>query len=233
MCILGFFFVGGFYIASLTVQYFGLAISSVAQRMSLVISVSFAILFFNEPAPITKILGILTALSSVICINIPTKTKEGEAEPILDNSTIVAQPKAIWIYPLAIFLISGIIEVILQYTQKTYNLAPSMQCILLFGSASIIGSVTLLVALVSKKIKLEGKNIIGGIAVGIPNYFSIYFLLLALQQLDGSVVYPVSNILIVGSAALLGYFVFKEKLSTVNILGVVLALLSIFLITFN
>lgn len=227
IALLGFLFVGGFYIASTTVQYFGIAIASVAQRMSLVISVSFAILFFNDVASFSKIIGVLTALTAVILINIPNKNKENNSESTNDN----VSSKGKWIYPVSIFGISGLIEIILNYTQKTYELAPNMQCILLFGSASFIGIIALVIALISKRIQLKSKNILAGIILGIPNFFSIYFLLLALQNLESSIVYPVTNILIVGSSAVVGYFVFKEKLSVINILGVGLALLSIILIT--
>ena len=226
LCTLGLLFISGFYITSKTVEYFGIAIASVAQRMCLVISVTFAILFFNEAAPTLKVLGIFVALFSVICINIPPKRDEKEA----DDAAPELASNWLYLYPIGIFVISGFIEVILQYVQKTYGLAPSEQSVLLFGAAAILGLIVMGIALALGKITFAVRNLIAGVILGIPNYFSIYFLLIALESLDGSVVYPVNNILIVGASAILGYFVFKERLSKVNIIGVVLALLSILLI---
>jgi len=224
MGLLGLLFISGFYIASMTVLYFGVAVASVAQRMSLVISVTFAILFFNEGSSTLKVVGILTALLAVIFINIPPSKKEDS--PL----SLPAQNKWLILYPIGIFLISGVIEIVLQYVKETYHLKSEEQSIILFGAAAFLGVLVWVVLLVRGRTKLAWRNLIGGIALGIPNYFSIFFLLQALNDLKGSVVYPVNNILVVSSAAIVGYFFFKEKLSPINIVGVFLALLSILLI---
>lgn len=231
---LGVLFIGGFYIASMTVQHFGVAIASVAQRMSLVISVSFAIVVFSEPYNAIKIVGILLAIFAVVLINIPPKKSKK-----LDNQEheVIAEeeerPAILLLYPLAIFVISGFIEIILQYLNQIHRLDPTIQCLILFGAAGSLGVIALIFALITKRVQLKWKNALGGVFLGIPNYFSIYFLLLALENgLDGSVAYPISNILIVGSSALVGYFLFKERLSKLNIVGVCLAISSIYLIAF-
>lgn len=229
---LGLLFIGGFYIASMTVQHFGVAIASVAQRMAWIISVSFAILFHGEPYTWVKITGILIAIFAVIIINIPPKKNKtlNPLEVVEDNPQ---KPTSLLLYPLAIFIISGLIEIILQYLNKVHRLDPTVQCLILFGAAGTLGLIALVFAVVTKRIKLEWKNLVGGIFLGIPNYFSIYFLLLALEHgIDGSVAYPISNILIVGSSALVGYFVFKERLSVLNAIGVLFAISSIYLIAF-
>ncbi len=234
---LGILFIGGFYIASMTVQHFGVAIASVAQRMSLVISVSFAIIFFGEPYNWIKVFGILLAIFAVVLINIPPKKQEklssADQEAILDSPEDNTRPAILFLYPLSIFIISGFIEIILQYLNQVHKLDPTVQCLILFGAAGSLGIIALVFALLTKRVTFKWKNVLGGIFLGIPNYFSIYFLLLALENgLDGSVAYPISNILIVGSSAVVGYFLFKEQLSKLNIVGVCLAISSIYLIAF-
>ncbi len=225
LAFLGFLFISSFSVIKIAVQRFGVAITSVAQRMSLVISVIFAILFFNEAYNASKIIGIIIALASVVLINIPSTTPS-------DNNPNKPLSKLDYFLPLFIFAASGLIEIILQYVQKVHQLEAGMQSTVLFGAAAFWGNIALAIAVLTGKIKLNIKSLFSGVLLGIPNYFSIYFLLEALQTLDASLVYPVSNILIVGAATIIGYFGFKEKLSTINILGVGLALLSIFLITF-
>lgn len=233
---LGILFIGGFYIASMTVQHFGVAIASVAQRMSLVISVSFAIVVFSEPYNAIKVLGILMAIFAVVLINIPpkkTKKSTSATDTVITEEEEESRPVILLLYPLAIFIISGFIEIILQYLNQVHRLDPTVQCLILFGAAGSLGIIALIFALITKRVQLKWKNVVGGIFLGIPNYFSIYFLLLALENgLDGSVAYPISNILIVGSSALVGYFLFKERLSKLNIVGVCLAISSIYLIAF-
>ncbi|MFI5204103.1 MAG: EamA family transporter, partial [Flavobacteriales bacterium] len=81
--------------------------------------------------------------------------------------------------------------------------------------------------------KLNFKNVWGGILLGIPNYFSIYCLLRALEtetMLSGATV-AANNIGVVALSALLGVFFMKEKLTVKNIIGIVLAIGSILLIS--
>lgn len=56
-------------------------------------------------------------------------------------------------------------------------------------------------------------------------------MLRSLDVMDGSTVYSLCNITIVAGAALVGFLVFKERLSLLNMLGVGLAILAIVLIT--
>ncbi|MBK8886256.1 MAG: EamA family transporter [Saprospiraceae bacterium] len=102
----------------------------------------------------------------------------------------------------------------------------------LFLFAGINGLLILTIQLFSGKTKLAWKNIIGGIALGIPNFFSIYLLVLALQQgWGGSIVFPVNNVGILVVAAIFGLVFFKEKLTPYKLAGFALAILSIVLIT--
>ncbi|HMU04738.1 MAG TPA: EamA family transporter [Saprospiraceae bacterium] len=85
---------------------------------------------------------------------------------------------------------------------------------------------------VSKREVLKFKNLIGGIGLGIPNFFSIYLLLLSLQQgWGGSVVFPVNNVGVLVMAAFFGIVLFKERLVPLRIAGFILAILAIILIT--
>ena len=74
-----------------------------------------------------------------------------------------------------------------------------------------------------------------GIAIGLPNYFSIYFMLhtLSWYQNDGAFVYPVLNIAVIVVTSLMGIALFKEKLSKLNLIGIIIAILSIGLVFLN
>ena len=65
--------------------------------------------------------------------------------------------------------------------------------------------------------------------------FSLYLLMLALGQpnWEASVVFPVSNVGIIGLSSAVAFVVFKERLSAINFFGAVMAMLSILLIGFS
>ena len=68
--------------------------------------------------------------------------------------------------------------------------------------------------------------------MGVPNYFSVYFLVHALRSdlLDSSGIFTVNNVAIVMMSTLVGITIFRERLSPKNWLGIFLAVLSIFLV---
>jgi uncharacterized membrane protein len=77
------------------------------------------------------------------------------------------------------------------------------------------------------------KNLLGGVALGIPNYGSMLFMLWALADgLGGSVVFPVNNVGIIVATAIGAVLIFREHLSRINRAGVVLAALSIILMAY-
>lgn len=227
MVVLGCSFIGGFNLIGQSVTHFGMAITSVAQRMSLGLSATFAILYYNEPYDSFKVLGILLALSAVVFINIPNK-KEQKIQKNIDSSEKSTRSWLV-VYPFAIFLVSALIEIILQYLHTVHQMTADVECIVLFASAGVVGTLGLIIL----RKKIEPKNMLGGVVLGVPNYFSIYFMLKALETMDGSDVYSLCNITIVAGAALVGYLVFKERLSFLNMIGIVLSIVAIVLIAMS
>ena len=57
--------------------------------------------------------------------------------------------------------------------------------------------------------KIKIRNVLAGIILGIPNYFSMYFVLIALEQLGSIYVFPVLNIGVVLTSAIIGLFIMK------------------------
>lgn len=231
MLVLGLLFVSGFTVISRTVQYFGIAIASVAQRMSLGLSVPFSIWFYNDPYTSLTIVGIIMALASVVLINVPAKSRELATNPAMGTAEVAdaaqqERPKGAFLFPIIAFLVSVFIEIILQYLHVVHEMKPAVESIVLFALAGSFG----VVGIIIMRQQLAWRNLIAGILLGIPNYFSIYFLLRALENWSGSVVYSVNNITVVALSAILGYFFFKEKLSALNALGIGLALIASYLL---
>ena len=226
---LGLLFISGFYAVGMTVLFFGLTVASVLQKMSLVISVPFAIIAFSEPATPMKIAGVLLALGAVVLSNWPSKKSSSQTID-LDKPSLSAF--FVWFFPLYAFLVSGAIECGLQYVQNSVIDSSGNDSAEfssgIFASAAIIGSIVVLFQSFRAKQKFELKNLVAGILLGVPNYFSIYFLLKAFDVLgDKSVVLPVNNIAIVAISALLGVLLFSEKLSKINWVGVALSAIAI------
>lgn len=223
---MGCIFIGTFVLIARTVQTFGMSVTSVVQRMSLLISVTFAIVYFNESTTWTKMLGIILALVAVFFASI--KKEDKQAEHTFSNR---------WLYflPFLVFALSGLIEIILQYVQTVHlsNNAGQLQfTTFLFGTAAAIGFILLIFNLAIGKMQFHTRHVIAGIVLGIPNFGSIYFILKMLEQgWEGSVFFPINNVGVILLSTAVALIIFKEQLSKLNIIGIVLAILGIVLIS--
>ncbi len=217
---LGGLFIVVFNLMAATAQKVGVSVASVATKMSLVIPVLVGILFYKEALGTVKVIGIVMALTAVYFASVKAKTGELKKTSIL--------------LPILVFLGSGLIDVSLNYFRDAYIAKEDFAVFsaTVFGAAAFIGLFTILVKSLRQPLKTNFKNIIGGICLGVPNFFSIYFLLRALgnETLNSATVFTLNNVSIVLFSTLLGILLFKEKLLARNWLGIGLAIISIVLI---
>lgn len=221
--LMGVLFITLFNVIGISTAKIGVSVTSVANKMSLIMPVLFAIIFLNDKINAIKILGILLALLAVYFT-----TKNPNSKSV--DSKYVA-------YPFIVFVGSGFIDTFFKYNDEftlgDNGLKPFLSWI--FLTAGIIGLFTLVIEKFKNKPTPNLRALIGGIILGIPNYFSVFFLLksLSISTLESSVVFPVNNMSIVAVTALAGILLFKEKMSKINIIGICLCIVAIGMIAFS
>lgn len=217
--ILGFLFITLFNVMALVSQKISISVASVANKMSVVIPVIMAVLLFEDTMNWIKVVGIILAL---VAIHLTTVRKE---------KTKSTDRRHIWL-PILLFAGSGLLDSLLKYNQHHLIEEGDLGFFTssIFGMAAVMGTITLLF----KKEKLKLKNIIGGIALGIPNFGSIYFLLhtLNIKGIESSAIFPINNMGVVGLSAIFALVIFREKLSMKNTIGIILAIVAIGLIAY-
>lgn len=218
---LGFLFIAVFYATALTSQRNGLSVASVASKMSVIIPISFGVLLFDEKLGIAKIMGIILAL---VAVYFTSKKEEGN---ISDTKNLL--------YPVLVFFGAGAIDTSLNVLQNDY--LPENE-ISLFSShtflmAFFVGILLVGITAFKKNMKINGKNILAGIILGIPNYFSLYYLIKMLDSnvFESSTIFTIHNVAIVMVSTLVGILFFKEKISLRNGMGITMALIAILLVT--
>jgi drug/metabolite transporter (DMT)-like permease len=221
--IMGALFIAIFYLISKTAQAINISVATVANKMSVVIPVLIAFVYYGDKVTVLKVAGIIVALISVYLT-----TKQGEKTESKSSSLLL--------FPVLIFIGSGIIDSLVNYANErlVHNANEgALFTAIGFFSAGCIGICCLLYLFVVKKEKFVSKSIIAGIALGIPNFFSLYFILKALSSgiLESSELYPVANVFILILSSLGGVLLFKEKLSKLNVLGIALSIIAIAMIT--
>ena len=211
---LGVFFIIMFNIMALTTQKLGVAVGSLASKMSLIIPVLVALFFQGDDWTFLKVGGISLALLSVY---LTVKKGASQSGPIY--------------LAFVLFVGAGLLDAVLSHIQFLYlntAVANGHFTTTVFLVAFGVGGLLLLL----KKQKLSLKNIISGILLGIPNYLSIFFVLRSLDSMQSSIVFPMLNIGVVVLSALIAWGYYKEVLSKLNWLGVVLAISSIVILIY-
>jgi drug/metabolite transporter (DMT)-like permease len=226
--VLGLIFISGFNTAALTVRHFGVTISQIMQKMSILLTVPFAVLVYGDSSGVGKILGFLLALASIVLVNWPDKkTKD-------TPSSEVGRPMHLLWIPLVTWLLSGILEVLfvrVQYEKLADTNDPTF-IITIFTTAGVLGFLGALVGWFQQRLQFSWKHVLGGIVLGVPNYGSMLFMLWALNSgLEGSFVFPVTNVGIIVATTIGAVVLFHERLSRINWIGFALAVLAIVLIS--
>ena len=217
---LGALFVSIFFVMAMTAQKNGVSVTSIAGKMSVVVPVIFGIMLYNESVTFLKIVGIIMALIAVYLSSV--KEEKSEKNGIL-------------LLPILLFIGSGTIDTLLKYIQENYVADEDVSIFSgsLFGIAGVFAFLILVIKTIKKRASFGYKNIIAGIILGVPNYYSIIFLIRALQNknFESSTLFTINNVAIVVVSTLVGLFFFKEKFSIKNKIGVAMAILGIILVT--
>lgn len=216
---LGVLFITFFNVIALTTQKTGLSVVSISSKMSVVVPVIFAFILYNDHITLLKIVGILMALLALYMV-----TKK--------TASLSVEKKYLYL-PVLLFAGTGLIDTLFKYIELHF-VKPDETYIfsaIIFLTAGVSGVIFLIVTSCFKPIIFKLKSLIAGVILGIPNFFSVYFLLEALKTngLESSYVYPVNNVGIVLLSTLFGILLFNEKLTNFNKIGILIAISGIVL----
>ncbi len=203
------------------IQKVGITITTVANKMSLVIPVCAAIILYGDSFTYLRGIAFLLALSGIYL----SFTKEGGPS---------FEKKYLWLIIL-VFIGQGISDSIFNdFAQKFPDEGGYLFFMVLFFMASISGILILIGKSVKTKNKIQLKSVFWGIIFGIPNFFSLLFFLKALSdsKLSSSIVFPLVSMGVVVSSSLIGMFLFKEKLSRTNWIGILLSVCAIYIFSY-
>lgn len=216
---IGLLFVFMFFLIGLSTEKAGLTFTSIATRMSMVLPIFFSLFLFDEIISAGKISKIILTLIAVI-LAIYHKPKN--------------HLKTLYNFlPLILFVGSGSVDTLVKIAQQLFVPDDQIQVFstILFAT-SFLASLFLLITHKPQKQLLRKSTIAIGALLGLFNFGSLFFLMKALNKsgLDSSLIFGINNLAIVCLSLLFGYFVFKENLSRLNWLGIILSIICILLL---
>lgn len=228
--VMGIMFISIFNVIGFTTQKMGVAVASVANKLSMVIPFLFSIFLYDEKTTVLKLAGIAVALAAVVLTCYPSQTAATNSKKA--NQLML-------VLPLVLFVSSGLLDTLIVYVQNIFFSSPAANfnhfLITAFAVAGVIGAIVLIVQVAVGRQQFSAKALLAGTLIGIPNYFSIWCLgkVIAAYQGNSSAVIPVNNMGIVLFSAVMAWLLFREKLMVINWAGIVLAVAAIALIAYG
>jgi drug/metabolite transporter (DMT)-like permease len=213
-----------FLVVAASVRITGIVRTDVAQRLSLFIPVIASFLLFGEKADLVNLTGVIIGFAAIICC-VPWQ-KQVAGRKITTNS---------WVYLLIVFIGMGIIDVLFKQVALFTVVSYSTSLFIVFILSFSVALAGLIYQVAAKKMHFSWLHIIIGWVLGAANFGNILFFIKAHKVLSQhpSTVFSSVNTGVIFLGTITGIFVFKEKLSGVNKLGIVLALVAIVIIGYH
>ena len=223
--ITGFWFIFTYLLMTASTQRSGVTVTSLSSKLSVVLPTLAGVVLFHERLNFVATCGIVLALVALVLV----VGKKGDA---MNRVSTNGKGWLINLLPVFIFFGTGTGDILMKLTEQQ-NSADDMSFMIAFiyFIALLFGIIIVVYELIRGKSKWQWKSALGGIGLGVINFFSTYCVYHAMRCFDNVVLFPVYNIGVVCLTALIGWLLFKEKLTWRNYLGLAIAIIAVILIT--
>lgn len=190
----GIFYLMSFVLFQYNVKKNGVVLSSTFMRLGVLVSMVLSIVVFGERPEVLQIIGFVIALGAILLIQTDKEKTEVSFKAGL----------------LILLLLNGSADAM----SKIYDEVGTAACEEYFLLFTFIFALLLCAGLVLKrKEKLGIAEMIYGMLIGIPNYFSARFLLKSLAHVPAVIAYPTNSVAVIVLISVGGVLFFKEKIS--------------------
>lgn len=191
----GILYLAGFLFLKYNMKHNGIVLSSTFMKLGVLIPTIMAIVLFHEMPRLTQTAGIILAVTAIVMIH-------------FEKNALHEGNKRIWL--LILLFVSGITDSMANiYEQVGTPEGKDGYLLVTFFVAFLLA----LVCAVVNKAKISKNDLLFGMLIGIPNYFSARFLLLALGHMKAVLVYPIYSVATLVVITLVGIIVFREAVS--------------------
>lgn len=201
-----------FIIMAQAVRQAGIVLSDAAQRLSLIIPLIAAAFLFGEVLQSTTWIGIVLGLCALACLSLGSK----KAESVVSHSAFM------WL--VGVWLGYGSIDVLFKQLSKSgAGFSSSLFVTFVLAAFLLFGR------LIWLRTHWHAKSIMTGLFLGLLNFGNIYFYIRAHQHFpeNPTLVFATMNIGVISLGTLVGAGFFKEKMSIISGIGIVLAVCAV------
>ncbi|MCK8060993.1 MULTISPECIES: hypothetical protein [unclassified Fusibacter] len=187
----GIFFLGAFLTYQHAVAKSGASLSGMYMKMGILVPMIFALVIWKEVPTGIQFAGVAILMAAIVISN---TTKDFKLEV---NTSLVI-----------LFAVGGMAEFMNKFFQQTQPEHMKAVFLLTTFATAMVLSGTMLVL---KKVKVTRLDMMTGIAVGIPNMLTSFFLIAALSVLNTSVVFAFYSAGAIATITIMSRILFGEK----------------------
>lgn len=208
----GLLYLGSFVLLQINVRRNGVVLSSTFMKLGLLVSIVVSVVFFREVPEILQVLGFCLAVAAIILINF----RKGSGGAAGFKAGLIL-----------LLLGGGMGDAMAKIYEELGNPALEPQFLVYTFAVALV----LCVLLMLHKKQRPGKwEVLFGLLIGIPNYFSAKFLLGALEHIAAVIVYPVYSVASILLVTAAGVLLFKERLEKRQWVGMAMILVALVLL---
>ena len=215
----GFWFIFTYLLMTASTQRSGVTVTSLSSKLSVVLPTLAGVVLFHERLNGVATIGIVLALVALALV-------------VYKKEPSTKTNKISWLLPIFIFFGTGTGDILMKFTEQQNQTGYlDFMIAFIYFIALLFGILIVAYDLIRGRSKWQWKNALGGIGLGVINYFSTFCVYHAMRCFDNVVLFPIYNIGVVSLTALTGWLLFKEKLTWKNYLGLAIAIIAVILIT--
>lgn len=189
----GLLYLAGFVLLQESVRRNGVVLSSTFMKLGLLVPMVMSVFLFGERPNGLQIFGFCIAVSAIVLINFEKEQSVVEFKAGL----------------LLVLLAGGAGDAMSKVFEELGDPGRSGQFLFYtFGSAFLLCAALML----KKKERIGRQELLFGLLIGVPNFFSARFLLKALNSVPAIIVYPTYSVATILAVTLAGVGLFHEKL---------------------
>lgn len=191
----GILYLANFVFLKYNMKHNGIVMSSTFMKLGVLVPTIMAVVAFHEVPRLTQIIGIFLSLVAIILIH-------------FEKDALSESNRKIWL--LLLLLLSGFTDSMANIFEKVGDAnAKDGYLLVTFVTAFLVAMVLAFIG----KTRVSKKDLVFGVLIGIPNYFSARFLLLALGSVNAVLVYPMYSVATIITIMIVGMLAFREPVS--------------------
>lgn len=211
-----------FWVLAAAVRTSGIVRTDAAMRLSLLVPLVASFTFLGEVFALNKGVGIVLGFIAILLVVL--RPDAARNSPLSKSVTLL----------LVVFVGMGVIDILFKLIAALSAASSSAVLFAVFGLAAIASLLAIAWLYARGVATWRVRHVVTGGALGVLNFGNIYCYIEAHRAMptNPSLVFAAMNIGVIVLATIIGMLAFRERLSRINIAGLLLAVVSVIVLAF-